>query len=488
MANDLVTGVDNLVFGPDQLTDGPDSPGGGGSLAMSLDTIISVSIDARTKSVSQKSFGTELLLGSHNKYPDLIRNYDASTCLTAMASDGFETDHPLYLMAQAALQQDPCPFAIKVGKMTAAVAHTLELYPLNATAGTVYKFDVSMKPGGVVGSISRTVPGASSIAAECTALAAAINLTTGTSGVTAVAAATKVTLTQAANKLIQVNNFACTPDRRILRVSDITAAPGSGYGTALTNIAQVDADFYGIATDVNSKAVVLEVAALVETMKRIYGCDSVDPDNANVAINTDMMFALKAAAYKRTFPTLKQDAVLNFFGAAALGNMLPRTPGQYTMAFKTMAGQTADNGFALESAIQGKNGNWYETVGGVNIMFPGMMSSGQFIDITVFIDLLSARIQEAVYGFQINNPKAPFTDSGIDGVRNVVKGVLNTNTESKKNPLGGLAADPAPFVFVPKAADVSPADKAARRLTQVGFQAVLSGAIHTTTIQGIVTL
>lgn len=488
--SDLTTGPDNLVFGPDQLTDGPDAGGGGGgSLAMSLDSIISVSIDARTKSVSQKSFGTPLLLGSHNKYPDLIRNYDSSTCLSAMVADGFETDNPLYLMAQAALSQDPSPIAIKIGKMSAAVVATVDLTPITTTQGTVYKFSVCAKPGSTAVVINFIVGAGATVASICTALFNQINSGTATHGVTATNNVTKVTLTQAAGKLIQVDTFACLPDRRILAVRDVTPAPGSGYGAALTAIGAVDGDFYGVATDVNSKAVVLEMAALVETMKRVYAVDTgCDPDTGNVAVTTDMAFTLKAAAYKRTFPTLKQDAVLNFFGAAALGNILPRIPGQYTVDFKTMAGQFVDNGFALESAIEGKNCNWYGTLGGNNIMSPGVMSSGQFIDITIFIDLLSARIQEAVYGLLLNNPKVPFTDSGIDSVRSVIKGVLNANTESAKNPLGGLAASPAPFVFVPKAADVSPADKAARRLTAVGFQAVLSGAIHKVTLQGVVSL
>lgn len=491
MGNVLTDGSGNtLVFGPDTLLDGPDTGGGGGTVMPSLDSLISVSIDARTKSVSQKGFGTPLLLGSHNKYADLVRPYDAATCLTAMANDGFETDHPLYLLAQAALSQSPSPTTIKIGKMNVAVAHTIELIPNNFVQGTVYKFDVCAKPGGTVATIAYTVGAAEDLASVLTGLQTQLAAATATTGVTSTntGPGTKITLTQAAGKLIQVNNFQCVPDRRILEVRDTTAAPANGYGTCLTNIAGIDSDFYGIATDVNSKAVVLEVAALVETMKRIYASSNCDPDCANVAINTDLFTAGKAAAYARTCGTIKQDATLPAFGAAFLGNILPRIPGTYTAAYKTMAGQIADNGFALESAIQGKNGNWYETLGGNNIMFPGQMFSGQFIDITIFIDLLCARIQEAVYGLLLNNPKIPYTASGLESVRSVIKNILNANTESPKNPLGGLAADPAPFVTMPDIATISSNDKAARRLTNVRFQAVLSGAVHTVTIQGTVTL
>lgn len=486
----LTDGGNTLTFGPDTLFNGPDggSGDGGGTLAMSLDNLIQVTIDARTRSVSQKGFGTPLLLGSHNKYPDIVRNYDASSCISSMESDGFEADHPLVLLASAALQQNPSPVNVKIGKMSAAVAATIELIPNNFVQGTVYKFDVCAKPGGVVSTISHTVGAGSSLAVVLTALQVQLAAAAGTTLVTSTNASTKIALTQASGKLIQVNNFACVPDRRVLEVRDVTPAPASGYGSALTAIAAVDGDFYGVASDVNSKAVVLEIAALVETMKRIYATSDVNPDSANVGIATDQFSALAAAAYTRTFTTIKQDSTLPFFGGGVLGSLLPRNPGEYTMAYKTIAGQTVDNGFSLETAIQNKKGNWYEAVGGANILFPGQMSSGQFIDITVFVDFLCARIQEAVYLMLINNPKIPFTASGIDTVRIAIKNILNANTESAKNPMGGLAADPAPFVVVPAVSAIAPNDKAARILRAVRFQAVLSGAIHTTILQGTVTL
>jgi len=53
---------------------------------------------------------------------------------------------------------------------------------------------------------------------------------------------------------------------------------------------------------------------------------------------------------------------------------------------------------------------------------------------------------------------------------------------------GILAADPAPTVSVPRAADVSMIDKAARLLPDVKFEATLAGAIHKVIVNGTVSV
>ena len=64
--------------------------------------------------------------------------------------------------------------------------------------------------------------------------------------------------------------------------------------------------------------------------------------------------------------------------------------------------------------------------------------------------------------------KVPFTDAGIALVETAVRGVLQEGVA-----VGLLSPDPAPAVTVPKAADVSAEDKAARLLPDVKFTATL---------------
>ena len=72
-----------------------------------------------------------------------------------------------------------------------------------------------------------------------------------------------------------------------------------------------------------------------------------------------------------------------------------------------------------------------------------------------------------------------FTDSGIGTILNLITAQLKEGVSK-----GFLAGDPAPTVTVPKAAAVDPADKAARTLPGVKFQATLAGAIHRVVISG----
>lgn len=75
------------------------------------------------------------------------------------------------------------------------------------------------------------------------------------------------------------------------------------------------------------------------------------------------------------------------------------------------------------------------------------------------------------------------TDSGIASIKNVLKAQLQQGVDR-----GVLASDPAPVVTAPRAADVSPVDKANRLLPDVKFQATIAGAVHAVQIRGIVSL
>jgi Protein of unknown function (DUF3383). len=113
----------------------------------------------------------------------------------------------------------------------------------------------------------------------------------------------------------------------------------------------------------------------------------------------------------------------------------------------------------------------------------GTMASGEYIDIIRFIDFVAARMRENIFLRLATLNKIPFTDGGIAIVENEIRGVLNLGIAQ-----GGFAADPAPTVSVPRAVDVSAADKAARLLPDVRFSAVLAGAIHLVEIRGVVSL
>ncbi|TAL42929.1 MAG: DUF3383 family protein, partial [Salinibacterium sp.] len=159
-------------------------------------------------------------------------------------------------------------------------------------------------------------------------------------------------------------------------------------------------------------------------------------------------------------------------------------PGTITWAFKPIATVAVDDLRATElTALAAKNWSYYARVNGANITVEGRTSSGRFADVTHFIDWLHAEIQADVYTLLINNPKVPYTTTGIELVKNTIAGALR-----KGQARGGLADDTVPTVTVPKITDTDASDRANRILRDVKFTARLAGALHHIVIRGTVSV
>ena len=104
------------------------------------------------------------------------------------------------------------------------------------------------------------------------------------------------------------------------------------------------------------------------------------------------------------------------------------------------------------------------------------------IDVIRFIDWLRAQMQERVALLIIaNGGKLPYTDASVGLVKGELRAVLNEGIRR-----GGLSPDVPATIIAPKVADVSTADRNARRLPDVTFNARLAGAIHKVLISGTV--
>ena len=254
---------------------------------------------------------------------------------------------------------------------------------------------------------------------------------------------------------------------------------------ALNAIANENNDWYGVVVDQAMVANFADVASWVETAKKfaIFWITDVNAYDASKA--TDLASVLKLANRNRSAvvwhatPTGGAD----YPDAAWMGEGFPYEPGTSTWAYKTLNGVTPDTLLASqETALNGKNCNYYTTVGGVSITQEGKVASGEYIDIIIGTDWIEARLREAVYSALVNNRKIPYDDTGIAMIEGLVKGVLN-EAASK----GILQADSI-AVTVPKYADIPQADKLARKLPDVKFSALYQGAIHSVTINGTISV
>ena len=106
-----------------------------------LDDYVTISITRDQVGISQIGFGTQMILGYSATWPERIRYYSD---LPGMVSDGFATDSPEYLAANAAFAQTPRPVQIAIGrglnKPTKAYAIGINTF---GAAGTTYAISVS---------------------------------------------------------------------------------------------------------------------------------------------------------------------------------------------------------------------------------------------------------------------------------------------------------------------------------------------------------
>ncbi len=439
---------------------------------MSLDSVVSVSISTAAAAISRAGFGTPMIAGYHTKFAERVRSY---TDLAGLVADGFVATDPVYLAAQALLSARVKVPSFKVGRRALIFTQIIHLTPINTTEDFVY----TGKIDGLTWTY--TVLAADTVNLISVAIASAINgLASGPAAAEDPAApnATKVISTATAGVL---HTYEGMNDADDLTFFDATADPG--IATDLAAILVEDDDWYGLQLDSQSKTEVVAAAAWIETQRKIQTYASQDSGILDAVVTTDIMSTLQTAGYARTFG-LYHPRPMTYSGARWVGEMFPKDPGSATWKFKALSGiDTVDLTAAEVTAIEDKDGNTYQEIGGVGITAQGVTAAGEFIDITRGVDWLTVRLQERIFGSLVNADKVPFTDPGISVIESDVRAQLQEAIDSTL-----LAADPAPVVTVPKAAAVSAPLKAARSLPSVEFSAELAGAIHDVSVTGSVSV
>lgn len=447
-----------------------------------LDTIVQSSVTRSDVFPTATGFGTPMFLAMHTFWLDTLRSF---TTLAELTTAGVPSYHPIYAMAQAAFAQNPHVKSFVVGKRS-AYTPIVTLTVLDATAGTVYTFDVTDEAG-LTSTIVYTVPAAQTTTQVATAIAALIDPLVG---VTAAGSVAVITITGASGKYFGLSNL---PLLSLMTVTDVTAGTSAtdlaaNLATqAIYEVAVPSTSWFGFTLDRGSEAEIKAAALWAEASKKIFVARSSDSGIASSS-TTDLASDLVLLGYKRMAGFYHQKATNEFIDAAVIGAMLARQPGAATWAFKTLAGISAD---ALTSSeenyVLSKNWSTYTRTAGLNITYEGKTPNGGFIDTTVAITFIEARGQEAVFGLLYSQEAVPYTQQGIDLVVSTYQAVLDNATAPKRpNPI--FNPSPRPLVEAIVEADVSSTDKATRRLTGLRWSGKLAGAIHGVTVAGTVTV
>jgi len=431
--------------------------------------------------VTQAGFAVPLILSDETTGwggSELTRSYLSSDEVL----DDFLSSTDTYKAARAIFAQNPKVEGVKVGKEGTRVAQikTIVFSAAIITGNVISAFTVSS--GGTLENVTAT-PFNTTNAQTLTDLAAKIQALDSIA--TAVSNGTDTITITASEAGISFSISAITVTGGATQATAViaTTTPNTGVAEFLAAISEVDDDWYGLIWIDRDANQVYEAAAYIETKRKIFGTCSADANILVASSTTDIGYVLSSSNYEQTSVFYNADT-FDFADAAWMGKLFPFDPGNETWKFKTLAGIVADNLTSSQrSAAQNKNVNIYVTIGGVDMTEEGVMASGEFIDVIRGVDWLQARMEERIFSRLVNLPKVPFTDAGIAIIETEIRAVLENAVRETV-----LADDPPYSVFVPKAVDVPFNDRAERFLPDITFEARLAGAIHKTTIQGVVTV
>ena len=442
---------------------------------MAISDFVNLTIAVNTLGLARAGFGVPLLASFNASFAERTRTY---TDLTGVAADFPVTTSPEYKFAQAVFGQTPHPSSIKIGRF----ANKAEIeYRITPTAINSHKYQYKVQGQGVTTTTVEFTSDASATVAEiCTGLTTALNLVVG-KNFTASDDTTHVTITaDAAGNWFTIEQLAFGDGKIETRHAD------PGVAADIAAVVIEDDSWYCLYVPSSYGSPALADAAMddIEARKKIYLVETSESDAIKVAVGGgDLLDTMKTDSRSRCAGLYHQDPA-SFFGAAWLGKMLPKLPGQATWHGKNLSGPAAGSFTSTHlTNLKAKNANYYLSVGGKNVTFNGKTGDGDYIDVQRTIDDLDDDMAVSIANALVNSDKVPFTDEGVVLIENEVRGALERKIDQ-----GGLAADPAPTVQVPKVADVSTADKSARTLPNVKFSATLAGAIHKVNVNGTVTV
>src|ERR1700690_1229180 len=448
---------------------------------MPISDVINVSISVSGAGPSQANFGVPCIAAASLWFTNAVRSYSSANAVlteaTAALGAGPAAIHPAYICASQIFAQNPAPPLVLIGPRTSNYTQTTTMLLLSVSNLDTYTIQLR-QPGGALKTVSfqsTGVPTADVLTMNTAVTALAIP------GLVATHSSATMTLTMTAGLLLDV--YPDVPAH--MTFTDTTPSP-AGLTTDLNNLvtyASSQGGFYFLLLDSNSAAEITTAAAFAEANGPMMFVWNNSDTICATGSSSDIFSTEKGLSHARSGGIFAQTELLSYSGAAWVGRMAPTTAGSENWAMKTLANVPIDNLTTTQiHNVEGKNGSVYSSLLGVGVTQFGKQPSGQWLDITRGSDALTNAIQVGIVTLQLNNLKVPYTDAGVDLVRGVLTGVLQSFVQS-----GFIAASPAFTISTPAIASVAYANKALRNLPSVFFAATLAGAINSVQITGVLT-
>jgi len=262
--------------------------------------------------------------------------------------------------------------------------------------------------------------------------------------------------------------------------------------TTLTR-AKAESSFYGIhITEFRDLEDVNAAVQWAEANEKLFCFEYTDYESFPVT-NTNYYRSLGIYAGEADgYAAEEQPAENQYLALAWMAKCFGYDPGTETWNLKELATVVPS---AIDSQkkkeLSEKHVNTFLRYAGSNVTVGGYTLAGEWIDVIRFRDWLKAEMQANVFNVLKLNRKVPFTDAGIG----LIEGKMQ-ETLAKGQTLGGIAETeydssdneiPGYTVTVPKASDLTEAERKSRKLTGCRYTARLAGAIHAVEIEGYLT-
>jgi hypothetical protein len=437
--------------------------------------IVSVNITLGTRSPVAANFGVPAVFC---KSPVLGgKLYEISSeGLAAMVTDGFVLTDRGYEIVSTMSSQNPHADQVLVYGRTALTTSIVDITPQVTTEGAVYNFDLTY--AGVTSTITYEVPASATVNTICDAIEVLIDASpAGIAGAAVApdnATATKLTFTGGTpGQPVMLSNF----NPAMLKVLDMST--NASIATDLA-AAAVNHEFYRFVIDSFSEAENNAAAAWAEANSKRFFAHSADSTNIVDAAGTGVGKDFFDAGYHRSVVVQSGDMPGNA-AASLVARQSALDPGTSGYAFKELPGVVPD---ALTSSqlsnAAGKNILVYALDQGSPHTFFGKAASGRSLRIQDAIDLLDARVAEAVLSTFLSNEYIPYSDAGFAQMESAVRGVLMAFLTA------GVILSEGLIVTVPRAASATSADKIAGRLNSLKFSCVMPNDLLKITVNGVV--
>lgn len=489
------------------------------SQGLSVGDIVNVDIVMSPLAAALRNFGALLILGSTPNVIDTTERLREYSGIDQVAQD-FGTAAPEYLAADAYFSQSPQPSTLYIGAYAqTATAGRLLGGKLSAAQQSLTNFTAVTS-----GSLSLMIDG-SAETLTLVDLSAATNLNGVASDITAALAGAATCTWDATNDRFVITSASSGSTSSVAFATDAgtgtdlaplmllrstdggRSAVGSAIETAVAGItacAAASSDWYGHTsapvtawTDQENE----DVAAFIEAANpsRINGITTQNSAAIDPAQTTDIASVLQSSKYRRTFVQYSSSskyAAASLFGRAFTVDFGGNNT-TITLKFKQEPGISAETLTETAAAtLAAKNCNVFVNYNNSTaIIQEGKMCDGSYFDEVQGLDWTQNNLQTAIYDLLYTSPtKIPQTDAGVNQIVATAEGAMDQAVSNGLIAPGtwnapgfgaivqGQTLSKGYYVYAPRVAMQSQADREARKAPTIQIAAKLAGAVHSANV------